>query len=143
MRDGLARGEDVELVGIQDDRLGAARIDGVPELVRVEGVALVDVDDARVPLRAPADLPCGGANDGKAWFGWPDDPKLEGLIDQWFKAADFTAQKKLAADIQTEAYQGDVPYVPTGQFVVPTAYRKNLHGIIIAPVVFFWNVEKD
>jgi peptide/nickel transport system substrate-binding protein len=83
------------------------------------------------------------ANDGKAWFGWPDDPKLEGLIDQWFKAPDFTAQKKLAADIQTEAYQGDVPYVPTGQFVVPTAYRKNLHGIIIAPVVFFWNVEKD
>jgi peptide/nickel transport system substrate-binding protein len=83
------------------------------------------------------------ANDGKAWFGWPTDPKLEGLIDQWFKAPDFAAQKKLAAEIQTEAYQGDVPYVPTGQFVVPTAYRKNLHGIIIAPVVFFWNVEKD
>ncbi|MFZ3237223.1 MAG: ABC transporter substrate-binding protein [Stellaceae bacterium] len=83
------------------------------------------------------------ANDGKAWFGWPTDPKLEGLIDQWFKASDVGAQKKLVADIQTEAYQGDVPYVPTGQFVVPTAYRKNLHGIIVAPVVFFWNVEKD
>jgi hypothetical protein len=25
---------------------------------------------------------------------------------------------------------------------VPTAYRKNLDGIIIAPVVFLWNVEK-
>jgi peptide/nickel transport system substrate-binding protein len=83
------------------------------------------------------------ANDGKAWFGWPTDPKLEGLIDEWFKAPDFAAQKKLAADIQTEAYQGDVPYVPTGQFVVPTAYRKNLRGIIVAPVVFLWNVEKD
>lgn len=83
------------------------------------------------------------ANDGKAWFGWPTDPKLEGLIDQWFKASDIAAQKKLAADIQTEAYQGDVPYVPTGQFVIPTAYRKNLHGINVAPVVFFWNVEKD
>jgi peptide/nickel transport system substrate-binding protein len=82
------------------------------------------------------------ANDGRAWFGWPTDPKLEGLIDQWFKAPDFAAQKKLAADIQTEAYQGDVPYIPTGQFVAPTAYRKNLHGIIVAPVVFFWNVEK-
>jgi peptide/nickel transport system substrate-binding protein len=83
------------------------------------------------------------ANDGKAWFGWPTDPKLEGLIDQWFKAADPGAQKKLVADIQTEAYQGDVPYAPTGQFVVPTAYRKSLHGIIVAPVVFFWNVAKD
>ena len=68
------------------------------------------------------------ANDGKAWFGWPSDPQLEGLIDQWFNAPDLTAQKQLAADIQTEAYANDVPYVPTGQFVIPTAYRKNLHG---------------
>ena len=94
-------------------------------------------------LLSPAVNAALRANDGKAWFGWPTDPKLEGLIDQWFKAPDFAAQKQLAADIQTEAYQGDVPYVPTGQFVAPTAYRKNLHGIIIAPVVFFWNVEKD
>ena len=52
------------------------------------------------------------------------------------------AQKKLADEIQVEAYANDVPYVPTGQFVVPTAYRKNLDGIIIAPVTFLWNVEK-
>jgi peptide/nickel transport system substrate-binding protein len=83
------------------------------------------------------------ANDGKAWFGWPTDPNLEGLIDLWFKAPDLTAQKKLVADIQTEAYANALPYVPTGQFVIPTAYRKNLRGIIIAPVVFFWNVAKD
>ena len=78
----------------------------------------------------------------KAWFGWPTDPKIEVLIDDWFKAPDVAAQKKLAADIQVEAYTNDIPYVPTGQFVAPTAYRKNLDGIIIAPVVFLWNVEK-
>jgi len=94
-------------------------------------------------LLSPAVNAALRANDGKAWFGWPTDPNLEGLIDQWFKAPDFAAQKQLAANIQTEAYQSEVPYVPTGQFVVPTAYRKNLHGIIIAPVVFLWNVEKD
>ncbi len=94
-------------------------------------------------LASPAVNAALRANDGKAWFGWPNDPKLEGLIDQWFKAPDFAGQKKLADAIQTEAYQGNVPYVPTGQFVIPTAYRKNLHGIIIAPVVFFWNVSKD
>jgi peptide/nickel transport system substrate-binding protein len=82
------------------------------------------------------------ANGEKAWFGWPTDPTIEALIDEWFKAPDVAAQKKLAADIQVEAYTNDVPYVPTGQFVVPTAYRKNLEGIIIAPVVFLWNVEK-
>ena len=47
-----------------------------------------------------------------------------------------------AEAIQVEAYSNDVPYVPTGQFVAPTAYRKNLDGIIVAPVVFLWNVEK-
>ena len=86
-----------------------------------------------VPLRA---------NGAKAWFGWPTDDKIEALIDAWFKAPDLVTQKKLAADIQVEAYTNNVPYVPTGQFVVPTAYRKNLDGIIIAPVVFLWNVEK-
>ena len=35
-----------------------------------------------------------------------------------------------------------MPYVPTGQFVAPTAFRKNLDGIIVAPVAFLWNVEK-
>jgi peptide/nickel transport system substrate-binding protein len=81
------------------------------------------------------------ANGAKAWFGWPDDPKLEGLIDDWFKAKDLAGQKELASSIQVEAYK-EVPYVPTGLFQIPTAYRKNLEGIIIAPVVFLWNVEK-
>jgi peptide/nickel transport system substrate-binding protein len=94
-------------------------------------------------LQSPAVNAALRANDGKAWFGWPSDPKLEGLIDQWFKAADLSAQRRIVDQIQTEAYQGDVPYVPTGQFVAPTAYRKDLHGIIISPVVFFWNVAKD
>jgi peptide/nickel transport system substrate-binding protein len=85
-----------------------------------------------IPLRA---------NGSRAWFGWPTDPKLEQLIDAWFKASDAAGQKTLADEIQIEAYK-EVPYVPTGQFVVPTAYRKNLDGIIIAPVVFLWNVEK-
>jgi peptide/nickel transport system substrate-binding protein len=85
------------------------------------------------PLRSSGD---------KAWFGWPNDPKLEELIDAWFKAPDAAAQKKLAEAIQVEAYTNEVPYVPTGQFVIPTAYRKNLDGIIIAPVAFLWNVEK-
>src|SRR5437764_1112297 len=35
------------------------------------------------------------ANGEKAWFGWPTDPKIEELIDAWFKAPDLAAQKKL------------------------------------------------
>jgi peptide/nickel transport system substrate-binding protein len=94
-------------------------------------------------LASPAVNAALRANDGKAWFGWPNDPKLEALIGDWFKAADPAGQRRLAAAIQSEAYKGDIPYVPTGQFVIPTAYRSDLKGIIVAPVVFMWNVEKD
>jgi peptide/nickel transport system substrate-binding protein len=83
------------------------------------------------------------SNGDKAWFGWPKDDKLEALIDEWFKAPDFAVQKKVATEIQIEAYKNDIPYIPTGQFVLPTAYRKNLHGVIVAPVVFLWNVDKE
>ncbi len=86
-------------------------------------------------------LPLRG-NGEKAWFGWPTNEKLEALRTQWFAAADLEAQKRVAAEIQTEAFQG-VPYIPTGQFVIPTAYRKNLKGVTVAPVVFLWNVEKE
>ncbi|HEV2302655.1 MAG TPA: ABC transporter substrate-binding protein, partial [Stellaceae bacterium] len=82
-------------------------------------------------------------NGDQAWFGWPRDDRLEALISDWFKAPDLAAQKKLAAQIQIEAYKKALPYIPTGQFVLPTAYRKTLSGIIIAPVVFLWNVAKE
>jgi peptide/nickel transport system substrate-binding protein len=77
----------------------------------------------------------------KAWFGWPTDPKVEELRSAWLKASGEAEQKKIAADLQAAAMQS-VPYVPTGQFLIPTAYRKNLEGIIVAPVVFLWNVDK-
>src|SRR5215471_3660211 len=64
-------------------------------------------------------LPLRG-NGEKAWFGWPTDPRIEELIDSWFKAPDLAAQKKLAADIQVEAYTNDIPYVPTVTTVAPT-----------------------
>ncbi|MFI4987607.1 MAG: ABC transporter substrate-binding protein, partial [Alphaproteobacteria bacterium] len=63
------------------------------------------------------------------------------LHDQWFEAPDLEAQKKGAAEIQIEAFK-ELPYIPTGQFVIPTAFRKNLKGVIVAPILFLWNVEK-
>ncbi|HEX6136931.1 MAG TPA: ABC transporter substrate-binding protein [Casimicrobiaceae bacterium] len=77
----------------------------------------------------------------KAWFGWPDDPKLEQLRDAWFAATDAAASKKAAEAVQERAFEF-VPYIPTAQFILPTAYRTNLSGVIIAPITLMWNVEK-
>ncbi|MGQ0663055.1 MAG: ABC transporter substrate-binding protein, partial [Pseudomonadota bacterium] len=76
-----------------------------------------------------------------AWFGWPTDEPMEKMRDAWFLASDLETQQKIAADIQKRAYE-TVPYIPTSQFIIPTAYRKNIEGVIVAPVVFLWNVEK-
>jgi peptide/nickel transport system substrate-binding protein len=81
------------------------------------------------------------ANGDGAWFGWPKDDTLEELRTQWLKASDSEARQEIAAKIQERAFQ-TVPYVPTGQFLDKTAYRKNLKGVIAAPAFLMWNVEK-
>ena len=76
-----------------------------------------------------------------AWFGWPDNKKLEDLREAWFNTADAVAAKKAADAVQLEASKF-VPYIPTAQFFILTAFRSNLSGAIVAPVTFLWNVEK-
>jgi peptide/nickel transport system substrate-binding protein len=81
------------------------------------------------------------ANGENAWFGWPSDDKLEELRMQWIKSTDSEARQEIAAKIQARAFEV-VPYVPTGQFFVKTALRKNIKGYVSAPAIFMWNVEK-
>jgi len=80
------------------------------------------------------------ANGAKAWFGWPDLPDVQGLIDGWVDATDVASQKKIAADLQRKAFE-ELPYLPTGQYFQRTACRKNITGIIEGQYVF-WNVRR-
>jgi peptide/nickel transport system substrate-binding protein len=81
------------------------------------------------------------ANGEKGWFGWPTDDKLEVLRAQWLAAPTVEARQAIAADIQREAFVS-VPYVPLGKYVTNTALRKNLTGLIKAPPILMWNIEK-
>jgi peptide/nickel transport system substrate-binding protein len=81
------------------------------------------------------------SNGDKAWFGWPKDDKFETLRKEWLQVSDSETRQEIAARIQQRAFE-TVPYIPTGQWSPKTAYRKNLKGIIIAPALFLWNVEK-
>jgi len=81
------------------------------------------------------------ANGDKAWFGWPNDDKLEALRAEWLKASDNEVRQEIAAKVQQRAFEF-VPYVPTGQFFTKTALRKNIKGYMSAPAIFMWNVEK-
>ncbi len=77
----------------------------------------------------------------KAWFGWPSDTQIEKLREDWFEAKDAATAKKAADAVQRRAFEF-VPIIPTGQFILPTAYRSNISGLIIAPINLLWNVEK-
>ena len=76
-----------------------------------------------------------------SWFGWPTSPQLEELRDTWFVASDVAAQQKICEEMQVTALR-DLPYVPTGQFFIPFAFRRNVTNILQGPMPLFWNVTK-
>ncbi|HEX5328509.1 MAG TPA: ABC transporter substrate-binding protein, partial [Acetobacteraceae bacterium] len=80
------------------------------------------------------------ANGRKAWFGWPTSPKLEALRAAWYDAPDLAAQKRICADIQRQWWI-DVPQVPVGQWLQPTAWRDDI-GDIVSGFPVFWGVRR-
>ncbi len=85
----------------------------------------------------------GGRGTKGGWFGWADDPKVEALRDAFARASSPDEQKKIAADIQKEAYD-QVLYIPLGQYLLPSVWRKSLSGVLDGPATpVFWNIEKS
>jgi peptide/nickel transport system substrate-binding protein len=80
------------------------------------------------------------ANGQKAWFGWPDLPHLQALVESWTDAPELATQQRIATEIQKEVLQ-DAPFFPLGQYFTKTAYRRNIEGIIKG-VYAFWNVRR-
>src|SRR5215469_13895089 len=83
-------------------------------------------------------LRCNGK---KAWFGWPTDDKIEALRAQWVKSSDLEDRQGIAAQIQQRAFEV-VPYIPVGQFMQKTAYGTNVKGMLTAPAILMWNIQK-
>jgi peptide/nickel transport system substrate-binding protein len=77
----------------------------------------------------------------KAMFGWPCDKEIESLRDQYARESDPAKLKAIA-----EAVQVRVTHYPThihvGQWYGAAAVRKNVEGMLEAPVTVFWNIEK-
>jgi peptide/nickel transport system substrate-binding protein len=64
--------------------------------------------------------------DGKSGApGWPKSPRLEALRLAWLEASDPSEQMRIAEATQRQLWQ-DVPYIPMGQWLRVTAYRRDL-----------------
>jgi peptide/nickel transport system substrate-binding protein len=73
--------------------------------------------------------------------GWPCDADLDKMVEAWSREPD-PAQRRAKIDaIQARAYVS-VPYVPMGQYFQPIAYRKNVTGVLDAPLPVYWNIDK-
>jgi peptide/nickel transport system substrate-binding protein len=80
-------------------------------------------------------------NGAAAWFGWPTNPKIEGLISEWFEAPDEAAQAKLCEAMQIAFWQ-DPTYAPLGMYDQPTAFHNYMKDV---PDGFpqFYGLKKD
>ncbi|MCZ7675434.1 MAG: ABC transporter substrate-binding protein [Roseovarius sp.] len=82
------------------------------------------------------------ASGDTAWFGWPENQKIEDLRNAFARETDPAKQKAIVEELQAELYDF-VPYIPTGQYYQPTAFRDNVKGVLEAPVPFFWNISVE
>jgi peptide/nickel transport system substrate-binding protein len=76
----------------------------------------------------------------RAWFGWPYIPQLDKCIDEWVRATDETQRKRLADEVQKLTLT-EATYVPWGEWVQPTAFRRSVRGVLKFGAPLFWNVR--
>ena len=90
-----------------------------------------------------ANASIGGRGTKGGWFGWAESAKIEELKDKFARAGSPDEQKKIATEIQKEAFE-QVIYVPLGQYLAPSAWRKSLTGVLDGPATpIFWNIDKS
>ena len=82
-----------------------------------------------------------GSGCERANAGWACDPVLQKMIGDWGREPDRSKRRAMITDMQKRAYES-VPYVPTGQFVQPIAFRKNVTGVLVAGMPVYWNIDK-
>ncbi len=76
----------------------------------------------------------------KALFGWPCDPAMEKLRDQFARETDPAKQKAIAAEIQVHNTKV-VTHLPLGQWYNGALMRKNVEGMLAGPAPVFWNIS--
>ncbi|MCC7275527.1 MAG: ABC transporter substrate-binding protein [Alphaproteobacteria bacterium] len=95
-----------------------------------------------VPMSSPiTNAPLVTTCDKKNWFGWPCDDQIEKLRADFIKAGTLAEQRQVVDALQKRFFEF-LPYVNTGQFFAPVAWRTTLQGVPDALLFVAWNIEK-
>ncbi|MBC7706514.1 MAG: ABC transporter substrate-binding protein [Rhodoferax sp.] len=92
---------------------------------------------------SPISLFAHAAIGRKGWFGWPENPQIETMRNEWAAASTLDARKAVASRMNRTMIDY-VHDIKTGQWVAPVAYRSDrLRNMVQVPeVVPWWNVER-
>jgi peptide/nickel transport system substrate-binding protein len=75
------------------------------------------------------------------WAGFPCDAEGERLRQAFLAAPPGPAQQA-AFEAFHQRMWAFIPYVPTGQFDVTSAFRRNVQGVLNSYFIAYWNIEK-
>ena len=93
-------------------------------------------------ISSPLTMAMFNAKGDKGWFGWQDEPRIEKLKEDFARADDLAAKKKIASEIQSIAFQ-TATHAPLGQYRSPAAARDTIDGMLETPgVPVLWNITK-
>ncbi|MBR0668580.1 ABC transporter substrate-binding protein [Roseomonas hellenica] len=76
-----------------------------------------------------------------AWFGWPCDRRVPELTEAWTFESDPAKRQEILKRLE-RVHLENATQVPLGQYRSVIAHRRNLRGLINAPALFYWNIEK-
>jgi peptide/nickel transport system substrate-binding protein len=98
----------------------------------ITGWSGADFDLTSRLLHANANVPLNG---------WANNPQIEAEIAAWYNATSSDEEKMIARRINQLAID-HVLYAPLGVMLQHHAWRKNVSGVVQAPMPLFWGVSK-
>src|SRR5260221_145366 len=81
------------------------------------------------------------ANGNEQANGWANNPQIEAEIAAWYDATSLDEEKRIVSRLNRLAVD-HVVYAPLGISLRHFAWRKNVSGIVQAPLPLFWGVSK-
>jgi peptide/nickel transport system substrate-binding protein len=81
------------------------------------------------------------ANGNEVSNGWANNPQIEAEIAAWYDATSLDEERTIVRRLNRVAVD-DVVYAPLGVLMRHYAWRKNISGIVQAPLPLFWGVSQ-
>jgi peptide/nickel transport system substrate-binding protein len=81
------------------------------------------------------------ANGNESSNGWANNPQIQAEVAAWYNATSLDEEKTIARRLNKLAVD-HVLYAPLGVFLRHYAWRRNVSGIVPAPMPLFWGVGK-